>query len=382
MTAGRSDASPEVLHIFVYVVRSRHDHFAGLKARLAEEATQRIADVRFTPAEFDHIDKVEYTERRFFRAFYYRAIFRRLVAMLDEALANLGDEPATVYFSDEGVWAVAWAAYRRRLSRAQVRSINVQHGFALLRPGPFGRLRRAINAVSMLFTGFPTIGYGSLGGAGPEPFDLYLTYDEPIAARIRGVTGRAALPAPHLIKHELIEAFAALPRKQGGITRALFAMNVKMRGSPVKCDAPETFDQLMGLAAALDARGARLVLRLHPGMDREATIRSYEAHPIARLTELDANGSLNETMAQADLVLSFVSTVLWEGSLLGLLPVQVVCACCDQVELGFEREILSLDGDFPPKLDALLARARARHGRDWQACEGAEWAAARSLIVQ
>lgn len=358
MTAGRFEA---MLHVFVDVVRSRHDHFAGLRAAIEREGLGDMVDVRFSPAEFDWIDEVEYSERRFLRMLYYRRIFRSLVDRLDAVIAAQRDgESVRVYFSDEGVWAVIWADYRRRLARSGVQGVNVQHGFALVRPARWMGLRRAVNAVSRLATGFACIGYGSLAGAGPEPFELYLTYDEAGAAHIRATSGRAAIVAPHLIKHQLVTEFARLPAAcPDGPMRVLFAMNVKMRGSPIKCDVVETFDVLLPLAQALEKLDARLVIRFHPGMDQQVETRRFLAHPIARHAELDERASLQMALAGSGMVMSLLSTVLWEAGLLGILPVQIMCRCCDDVELGYARAQLRLDADFRPQLASLVATAQS-----------------------
>lgn len=371
-----------MLHIFVHVVRSPLDPFTGLKMALASIYGARIIDIRFDDNEYEFIDHVEYSDRRFLRAFFYPAVFRSLHRKLDDVLANLDKSAANVYFSDEGVWAVFWADYRQRLPARQVQGVNVQHGFALPRRPRFGRLRRLINGVTRLITGYPTIGYGSLGGGGSGPFEIYLTYDEKVAAFIRSETGCRAFAVPRLIKHELFRDYVALEHPQRLATgRVLFAMNINMRGSPVKCDVARTYDVLVPLASALREIGGCLVLRLHPGMDRDREERRFAAHPIARLSELDGEPILQASMAKATVVMSFISTVLWEGGLLGLLPVQLVCSCCEEVELGYEREILTLGEGLKGRLMDLLDRAGAARPRPWQEMQSEEWTALRPALV-
>ncbi len=368
-------------HVFVHVVRAIQDPFAGLRHALQAEGETDLVEVRFDAAEFDHIDRVEYTRRRFLRAFYYPAIFRSLCRRLDAALAGLGDGPANVYFTDEGVWAVVWAEYRRRLGKPQVRGVNVQHGHAEIRPAKWMAARRVVNALSRGVTGFPCLGYGSLGGAGPEPFDVYLTYETVAADHLRQQLGRQALAAPRVIKHELIAGFSDLVQKaEAGPTSVLFAMNINMRGSPIKCDVGQTFDALLEMAQALHEMGVRLIVRLHPGMDRAAATARFAAHPIARCAELDTVVSLQQSMARVQVVMSFLSTVLWEAGLVGLLPVQVVCHCCDDARLTFEREVLELGDGMRPRLAELVAKARAPQAAGWLEREAAEWRLVRPLL--
>lgn len=370
-------------HVFVSVVRSNVDHFYGIKQKIIEENLGDIIEVSFSDQDFDHIKNIEYSDRRFFRLFYYPGIFRNLIERLDAALQGLGERPANVYFTDEGVWALVWAAYRRRFPRGQVVGINVQHGFALVRPTPFPRLRRVLNAVSRCVSGFPTIGYGSLGGAGPEPFDAYLTYDDASARHIEQNTGMPAVAVPLTIKYALLSSFETMRergRRQGG-PRVLFALNINMRGSPVRCDTMGMYDQLMPFAATLKALGGRLTFRLHPGLDAEIETRRFVAHPIAQLSDLDDSPSLQHSLARSDMVLSLLSTVLWEAALLDLVAVQVKCACCDDVELGYAREILSLDNDYVEHLKKLLDRSARPDRGDWRARQSAEWAAVRPLLA-
>ena len=196
-----------MVHIFVCVVRSSTDPFAGIKQALSEEPGSRILEVSLTPAELDRVHRVEYSDRKYVRFIYYREIFAQFTKRLVAALDGLQGEPAAVYFSDEGVWAVLWMRIRGRYRRGQVTAVNVQHGFAELRTRPFLVARKIINYFATLITGYPFLGMGSLAGAGPEAFNVYVTYDQPTADFIRARSGSRALPCPRLIKAQLIEAY-------------------------------------------------------------------------------------------------------------------------------------------------------------------------------
>lgn len=371
-----------VRHVFVQVVRAIQDPFAGLRHALAAEGEHEFIDVRFSDEEFDHIDRVEYSRRRFLRFLHYRQIFRSLESRLDAALAGLGGRPANVYFTDEGVWAVVWARYRRRLARPNVRGVNVQHGHAEIREARYRPARHVVNGLSVLATGYPCLGYGSLGGAGPEPFDVYLTYETGAAEHLRTRLGRQAVAAPRVIKHDLIAGFhQQVPAAVADGLAVLFAMNINMRGSPIKCDVPQTFDQLLDLARVLAEQRVRLIIRLHPGMDRAQAVSRFAAHPISQFAELDDVPSLQQSMARVQVVMSFLSTVLWEAGLLGLMSVQIVCACCDDARLTFDREVLALDATWRDKLASLLARVRVGGAEGWREREAAEWAVVRPLLI-
>lgn len=369
-------------HFFVQVVPSAADHFAGIKRLLATEPDQQIADIRLSEAELAVVRAIEYNDQRMLRPLRYPAIFKSLCDRLDAALAGCDGARANVYFADEGVWAVVWGDYRRRQGLDHVRGINVQHGIALIKRPSFPRLRRAINVAARLVTGFPAIGYGSLAGAGAGPFELYLTYDQASADFITAHSGCAAIAAPHVIKYDLIEQFGGLPRRADDApVRALFAMNIAIKGSPIKCDALGMFGQLLPLACALEAAGVRLAIRLHPGADQIVERRIFTDHPIAHHAEIDDSATLHHALAQADIVMSLLSTVLWEAGLLGLVPVQVTCSCCDPVELGYDRAVLSLDQPLVPQLTPLLARAQSFDRTKGNARIAAEWAEVQDALA-
>ncbi|TDM09553.1 MAG: hypothetical protein C4K60_09955 [Ideonella sp. MAG2] len=368
-------------HIFVYVVRASQDPFWGIKQAILSEGRGKVVDVRFSESEFDHIDKVEYSRRRFFRAFYYPGIFACLAQRLTLVLDALQGQPAKVYFSDEGVWAVFWMQFRQRYSPTQIQGVNVQHGLAEPKVGRFMSARHVLNRLSRLVTGYPCLGLGSLGGAGPGAFETYLTYDEVAAKFVRERTGAAAHACPRLIKADLITKFRKLTGPTAKrISRALFAMNIKMRGSAIKCDVGQTFDQLLEMAQLLDGMGVRLVVRLHPGMNTQQESLRFEQHPIAKFAELDPHVSLHESMAQVQMVMSFYSTVLWEAGLLGLASVQVVCPCCDTAKLEFERRLIQLDGDLKCKLADLIASEQSRMGSHNLASIESDWTSVRQAL--
>jgi len=136
---------------------------------------------------------------------------------------------------------------------------------------------------------------------------------------------------------------------------------------------PRTLDALLPLANALDASGMKLIVRLHPGMDVDHEQQRFFAHPIARIAELHAHCSLQESVAGASIVMSFLSTVLWEASLIGRLPVQIVCRCCREVDLGYPREILHLDDSLPTRLNSILEKRHTTLMPDIEQLEADEW---------
>jgi hypothetical protein len=369
-------------HVFIHVVGAAHDHFAGLRAAIDSLPEHSHETLTFDQSQLDLVKSVEYTGKRLFRIWHYRPLYGWLVAEIDRVVANAGSGNVTLYLADEGVWAVILADYRRRRRNSRLHAVNVQHGFALVDEARFKWLRKLMNAASRFVFGFPAIGYGSLGGAGRDAFDLYLTYGDDTARFVRDRLGVDAIAAPHLIKHDLLSSYGKMVTKPEASRRALFAMNMRIAGSPILCDVPETLDALLPLATALDARGMQLIVRPHPGMDIDHEQQRFAAHPIARIAGIDAHCSLQESVAGASIVMSFLSTVLWEASLIGRLPVQIVCRCCREVDLGYPREILRLDDSLQTRLNSILEKRHTTLMRDIEQLEADEWSQVCSSLTR
>lgn len=364
-------------HLFVHLVRSTQDPFAGLRQNIVKDGGT-FDDIRFDAAELDLIDSVEYTRWRPLRFWLYRTLFRNFEERLDTALAKTPG-PVCVYLADEGVWAVLWEQYRRRTGRRNIRAVNVQHGFALLRPASHRWLRYLLNLASVSLTGYPAIGYGSVGGAGPGPFDVYLTYDQPTADFAVQQSDRSACPAPRLIKHELISQFAA-SHKPSWEKRVLFTMNIAIAGSPVLFTSEQTYQELIPVAASLKKHGFELVIRLHPGMDREKEALAFSRHPISGWATLDQERALHKSMAACSIVMSYLSTSLWEGSLLGLLPVQLIGQGCRPVDLGYPVEKLDVGTDIDGQIAGICQKIRPKGVFDWAFEEEKEWTQVKPLL--
>lgn len=368
-------------HVFFHVVRATHDHFAGLRAAIDAWPGHSHETLTFDSAQLDLVKRVEYSGRRLFRVWYYRRLYHWLIAQIDRVIASSADEDVTLYLADESIWAVILADYRRRQGNRRLHAVNVQHGFAIPEKARFELLRRLLNGLSRRVFGFPAIGYGSLGGAGKDAFDLYLTYDDEAARFVRDRLGVYAVAAPHLIKHDLLDAYRQIPVDPQASLTAMFAMNMNISGSPIQCDVPETLNALMPLAEALNERGMLLIVRLHPGMDIEREQQRFALHPIAHLAELDSAGSLQESVARAGIVMSFLSTVLWEAGLVGRTPVQIVCSCCREVELGYQREILRLDHTLKKSLAAILERSHSELMPHFDLLEAQQWSEVRLRLA-
>jgi len=364
-------------HIFVHLVPRHDDPFDGIRKQLASAPERHeMRELKLSCDTYECVHRVEYSFRRHLRFFYYAQVFRELQAALEKTLDD--SRTAIVYLTDEGVWAEFLRRFRVRWPRPFL-AVNVQHGYAYMGRPRTALARRGVNAACQTLLGFPAFGMGSLGGAGSRVFDVYLTYDQDVAAFVTRHTGDAAFACPEVIKHGFLARARTereLARKRGeDCEEVLFAL--QPQGgilNRIRFTSLQTMEHLRPLARLLlEKYRRRLKLRLHPGMDRERTLRDFRRSDLAELADFDENRDLAATLARCSLVLSYDSTVLWEALLLGVTPVSVQGPCF-RGHLGFPHEVLQIDDGLPATLERLFAIAASRkyaisnHGQwlDWE----------------
>jgi hypothetical protein len=353
-----------VKHIFVYVVDRPDDPFAGLRVQLARAKGHQCVDVRLSPANYEVVRKTEYSAKKNLRVLYYSNVFDELWKSLETATAQCSDaQPCILYFSDEGVWAELCKDFRCKLDNPNLFAVNVQHGFEHhVRPRSL-RPRRFVNSISRLLYGYPALGLGCFGGSGPGVFDLYLTYDQRTADFIGSSTGSLAVSCPELIKHGFLDRYrAAVEARNGGPRRAvMFAAQPTIKGIAhrpgIRCSTQDVLRALVPLAAAIVGQhGRKFVVRRHPGMDAYEFESWFRQSRLSDFAEIDRLPDLASSLAESSIVMSFDSTVLWEASLVGLLPVSVQ-GWFYEGHLEFFHHVLSLGEGFEQRLQALIRLA-------------------------
>jgi hypothetical protein len=367
-----------VKHIFVRTVRYRDDPFHGLCEYVSRHDVGEIIRLDLDDDDYARVWKVEYSIRKYFRVLYYRRIFeflrRRLVAVIP------AHAPCVVYFSDEGIWAEVWCGVRRQIGNRQLRAINVQHGFATMAAVRTPRIRGIANTLSRAAFGYPNFGLGSAGGSGRFAFDAYLTYDAATARFVAERTGAIALATPYLIKSDVLSRAGSTPvhshRVEGPV---LFALQPRIRGGLIKGNLRATFDQLEPLARALKQLRKTLVLRLHPGMNRDVALRIYRNHRISAVAALDEVADLDQSLLASEAVLSFYSTVLWEAHLLGLVAVQVQSSVCRTAAVQYPHHDLDLTRPFFDQLARIMDVSTRPRTPAVQVRQQSEWRALRDL---
>lgn len=351
----------EIKHVFVQVVERPEDPFGGVKSYLKEvqDGKHSIFELVLPDSYYETIRDVEYSGKKYFRFLFYKNIFRELNRSLKQLLDSLGsDLLSVVYFSDEGVWSEFIRLFRLKYTYPNIIYVNVQHGFEHLKRVKYKSIRKLVNIVFYKLFGFPVYGMGCFGGSGSGVYDIYLTYDEKTASFIRRQTNDLSYPCPTLIKKNLIDRYASerkrLSEVQRKNIRALFALQPYVLGASLKCGPRGVFEELLPLAKLFFiVHKSKLILRIHPGMDKNSVIEIFNRSEISKYAEIDPEIDLVKSLAKVSVVLSYSSTVLWEALLLGLLPISVKGNCFEG-DLEFQHETVHLYRNFESNFIDLL----------------------------
>jgi hypothetical protein len=227
------------------------------------------------------------------------------------------------------------------------------------------RSREAVNALSKLLYGYPAFGLGCFGGSGPGVFDLYLTYDRRTAEFIQAYTGNLAVDCPQLIKHDFLAKYRAAVNARNGHGRdaVMFAVQPTIRGIArrpgIRCSTQDVLRALVPLAAAVvGEHGRKFVVRPHPGMDAVEFENWFRQSRLSDIADIDRSPDLASSLAASSVVMSFDSTVLWEASLVGLLPISVQGSFY-KGHLEFPHHVLWLGDGFEQRLRPLMRLAAA-----------------------
>ncbi len=373
----------EITHCFIYPVQRPEDPFLGLKHLLSKQRLARhvICEARLAPEEYELVRKIEYSRRRYARFFYYKPVFQKLEELLTNTFRRTKREDWLVlYLSDEGVWAEFLRDIRKRFPGRKILSVNVQHGLAYPVPSKYKAARRAINWALRKVWGYPAFGMGSLGGAGAGAFDIYLAYDKILCDFISDCTGDLVYACPSIIKYGLFQRFQAANSRakfNGARKRVMFAAQPMdpVIFSPAKLNGNliGVFRELSSVAQLLaEKHGQKMLFRFHPGMERDETMAAFQQGGISRHAEIDEIPDLAESLARCDIVMSLFSTVLWEASVLGLVPVSVHGAF-HQARLPFPHEVLDVSADLDVQLNQILCPETAQKYRRGIAEEAFDW---------
>jgi hypothetical protein len=321
-------------HFFIYVFERPDDPFAGLKQILRHSSRMHheIHELRLSRENCDLINKIDYSRlRKRLRFLYYRSVFQELTQLITASLDSCGkDDLAVVYFSDDGVWAEFWSQLRRNhRCAAQLIAVNVQHGWLKLEPASGIAVRRLLNRLTRILFGSLAFGLGSLGGSGGGVFDIHLVYSPEAAEFVQNRTGNRAISCPAIIKYQLTQMSRHL--RQEAMADGNPCNDVLMALQPPPFVGLQAGATVLGMmrewlpiARILrEEHQLSVVIRRHPGTSAAEFETAFRESGISDYAQPDSQADVHVALAHSAVVFSYMSTVLFEGYLLGLTPVSV-----------------------------------------------------------
>jgi|GEM_PF-1650460 len=350
-------------HIFVPVRQTQYDVFYGLRENLKNDrfSSHDLLDIHLSAESYATFDKVELTNRRFFRPLFYRKLFLELEIMLKEAVQQDQQDAANVvvYIADEGIWAVLLDYFCHKWGVHAYR-INVQHGFLYPeRPTQFDLfIRRLLNKISIAFTGYPSFGLGF----GCSLFDAYLVYGQKEKEFIQSQSSAIAFACPMLIKKDFIEHYERFKKHLHlNVTSKLILFALPYEIAPInnsiKGTLNEIFQEITPLAKYLrEVHNIKLLLRFHPGADHTRALAFLNSSELRQYVNIDDEEDVVPGIARSVAVMSYDSTVLFEAGLVGVVPIVIFGKSCQQGAFTFPHEIVDLNGDYRAMLDQALSK--------------------------
>ncbi|GAB1266012.1 hypothetical protein [Aurantivibrio infirmus] len=347
------------LHIFLYVVERVDDPFHGLINRLDQFESEKVVVIRLAKKEYDVINRIEYSIRKYVRIFYYKNIFSKIEYEIEKAvLENQSYENINIYLSDEGIWAEVIRKIQSSLAKKGIllKTINVQHGFFVL-----GRwlseknigiaARKFVNTISRSLFGHPNLGM-AFGRGG---LDTYLVYGEKEKRFLESEGVEDIYVCPSLIKNGFIERFRLFEaRNTLGTKHMLFVMPHFVPGTGMKCNLKHLLDYLSPIFRSINERfGYTVLIRFHPGADRGSWEGEYLESPVSNYAKIDESKDIAESMSKSDYVLGLHSTALFEAGIVGKVPISLQTPFVDAV-LAFKYEPLFTNKPIEEELSRLI----------------------------
>lgn len=349
-----------VLHVFLYVVESLEDPFEGLKNSITGHRfdLDEMVDIRLQPDEYNRVREVEYSARKYIRTVFYRQIFKSVESQIKAVATSVREStPVIIYLSDEGVWAELVNQIINNIPRA-IYTVNVQHGFFLLERQHLERqwavyIRLLVNWVVIKIMGYPLFGMAF----GRGKCDIYLCYGEEEKSFLTEEHNEIVYSAPRLIKRNLINRYIMAHERLGstdGASAVLLAMPACVPGTEFRCDLKQFLEVVKPALTFLTGElGWRVIVRFHPGRDREECKRALMDAGMAALVEVDEERDVVDSMARCDVVMAAHSTVLFESGLLGKVPIAIRSDCFRR-PLHYRHEVVDMSGDYRAQLAGAL----------------------------
>ena len=351
-----------ILHVFIYVCPAQEDIFAGVRNGIeGDSLNQHISkNLHLEDKEYDYITRVEFSIRRYARFLFYGPIFKKIEGLIIEILQTHGmDQPVVFYLADEGVWAELIRDIIKRHAHTRTSLlVNVQHGLMGLGIPSLLWLRKSLNSIARLFSGYPIFGYGFGGGA----CDIHLVYGEKEVEFLKTRQIKLALPAPTLIKHDLRQQYQKTVNNQAvdpGLV--LVVLPACVPGSDMRCNLPELLNTISPVVQWVEENTeCQILVRPHPGRRDRDTINLINQSALGPFVEIDLEKQLISGLSRAAFVMGAQSTVLFDSLCLGKVPIEIRSDCFDEA-LPFPHEVIDVRSAFADKLVHVLSSKTREH---------------------
>ena len=354
------------LHVFVYVCASQEDVFAGVRQSLEKTDPQQhcITNLYLEDKEYDYISNVEFSIRKYARFLFYGSIFKKIEGLIIEILQTHGmDQPVVFYLADEGVWAELIRDIIKRHAHTRTSLlVNVQHGLMGLGIPSLLWLRKSLNSIARLFSGYPIFGYGFGGGA----CDIHLVYGEKEVEFLKTRQIKLALSAPTLIKHDLRQQYQKTVNNQAvGPGLVLVVLPACVPGSDMRCNLPELLNTISPVVQWVEENTEyHILVRPHPGRRDRDTINLINQSALGPFVEIDLEKQLILGLSRAAFVMGVQSTVLFDSLCLGKVPIEIRSDCFDEAllhSLPFPHEVIDVRSPFAEELVHILSAERRKY---------------------
>ena len=305
------------LHIFISIYDRNHDKYLGIKKQLSKATNHDYIDINLSDKSMNLFKDVEFGIKKYFRELYYHSVFQELEKMLIEAIQNTKDK-TIVYLQDEGVWSEFLKYLIKKYSLKNVCFVNVQHGFLMKNTNsPFrDKIINFINSIYNALLGFPKFGIGPFRG----PFHYYLLFHKELFNEVPESSN--PIYCPNLINRSFIDGYHQKTQNTKIMKKSvLIALQHNSLFGYFSYSFTKTISSIIPLIDSLRNNFRYdIFLRKHPGMKKKYFIKVLKDTGLYNKVIIDES-PLEVSMKRSPYILSFFSTILFESTLVGRLPV-------------------------------------------------------------